>query len=705
MSLRLKRFWQSGYLYITSASILFLIFCRPDKVGSYDWSKELYFFQFIKLSFTNYGSFPFFWWERSGLMGYPTIINTAYFISNPESFLFSPFSPLLFILNPVIVTKLIFVIMFAFGVWGTIKLKKQLAWSNHQFRIFAGLFLFSPIIIQHLSVGYFPWINLFLAPWVFYFLAHSDTKRKILGLSMLFGLTALQGGAHPLVWFIALYGFYSLFQAIHKRSFQPVLELLLVGIGTFLLSLVRITLTFQAFSNFTHGISDGYTFQAFAKWGLIPTHFPEPTNHYVEGFIDGISMWDGGTYWGLSVFVFFMLFFVIKKAAKQDKHSQINPSAMLFAALILFVFSFYNLYTSTVYFVTSIISIPFLHGAESCAYRFSIPAFMGFTFVTSQWFPILWTRINLAKYIQRVLELQLWKKIENAASTAYQWIKEKIPANARSITNAWRFAIKISVYPLAICLVILLLSFPAKALLWGPFSRIIQNAYEGTEPRLQFLTDQMDNRTEIAFEIYLQKAENLYRFIQSNLLDISLLIIILWFLDKYLHLILSWTHKRVSSILKNFGSPQTLANLSFETILLLPMFYSSLMWMLFGTHVPVEKMTAMDYQLDPPILELRPSSTEITLNHAPDEVAISSKSSLQGSVITFKEIPYKDRAFLNIPDNAEFTEINDSLALSVTSGNEVRLSVKKKTFLLTGGLTAASWILSVLLLLRWSKTK
>lgn len=698
---KLKNFWEKGYLHISIAAAFFALFCRPDRVGVYDWSKEVFFFQYIKLSFTGFGSLPFFWWERSDLLGYPTIIETAYFISNPESFIFSPFSLLLPFLNAVVAIKLMFIVHFGIGVWGAFKLKKALNWSDAQFRIFAGLFFLSPIILQHLAVGYFPWMNLFFFPWFFYLIAQSNMRVRVLGLAVIFGLTTLQGGTHPLVWFVFLYGLYTLFAALHRRSLRMPAELLLAGMGTALLSLVRLSLTFQVFSDFQHGVTNGYNLSQFLKWGLIPTHFPEYTPHYAEEFINGIGFWDGGTYWGISLLLFLFLFAFLPGKYRQEQQAP-GPDniAFLLAALVLFVLSFYHLYETLIDTILSVLPIPFLSGAESYPFRFTIPAFFGFTFVAAQWFPAVWKRLGMEKPVESFYSLPLWGRIGSLLSALYSRLVEKTRRAAALLKRLWELLLPVSSALLVMLIAVLLASFLFKSLLWEPFRTVLQAAYEGSDSRLGLLTESMSGRDLIPFETYLNKAEMRYRDTQRLLLQISFLIAAAISLEQNLLCSIRWLQERWREIREHFLQPHTSAFLLVETLLLLPLAYSTLMWALLGSSNPAEGMRALGYEVYPPVVEVAPDSVALEIRYAPDELLFSSNEPLDGVQVTLPEIPARDGNFLLNSSNLIRVEADEALAFRITGGNEARVSVDKRPFWITGGITLLMWAAAVVLLVK-----
>lgn len=99
-------FWERGHLYLALSFILFLLFALNPNVGIYDWRKEVAYFQYMKASFCEFHTFPWFWWSRPAESSwYPALAHTSSFVGNPETMLFSPFTPLLLWLADITAAK------------------------------------------------------------------------------------------------------------------------------------------------------------------------------------------------------------------------------------------------------------------------------------------------------------------------------------------------------------------------------------------------------------------------------------------------------------------------------------------------------------------------------------------------------------------------------------------------------------------------
>ena len=213
VSNRLIRFWEKGYLYIAIASLIYFFWFMSNNVGILDWIKEIAYFEYFKTAFNDYHTLPYFWWNILEEVAWrPPIPGTSAIIANPETALFSPLTPMLYLLSAQVYIKLYVIIQFLIGVFGLFALKRKLSWNYSQFRTFVVLFLFSPIIMQHISVAYFTWYNFYLFPLLIYFVADRRMAVGIVGSAAVLGLIVLQGGIY-IVQYVGL--FYILYEVFH----------------------------------------------------------------------------------------------------------------------------------------------------------------------------------------------------------------------------------------------------------------------------------------------------------------------------------------------------------------------------------------------------------------------------------------------------------------------------------------------------------
>ena len=187
-----------------------LYYIFVSRAGVYDWEKEIFYIQYIKQSIFHFKTLPYYLWNNNGLGNYPVIAQGNLFIGNPETLLFSPWIFFLSVLKPVVFLKLFYLIHLMLAIIGILLLARKLNWDNRQLRIFSGLFLLSPIILQHIAIGYTPWINLFLFPLLMYFQFCKKRSVSVIGSAMVYSLIILQGGIHIAVWLLGFHIIYEI---------------------------------------------------------------------------------------------------------------------------------------------------------------------------------------------------------------------------------------------------------------------------------------------------------------------------------------------------------------------------------------------------------------------------------------------------------------------------------------------------------------
>jgi len=225
-------------------------------------------------------------WNSGILSNYPAIKQSAFFAGNPETMLFSPFLPLLLIMPPAVFLKLLVLIHFLIGWAGIQAMGKTCGWNMRQARIFSALFMFSPIIMQHIAIGYLPWFNLFFFPWLLNFLLTKNFFKKWVGTSVVLALILLEGGLHVFVWLGFFIAFFSIFQTVFRKNGRSFLVMAVSGLTACLLALPRLFASFQAFGAFEQRFFSGYSLDAFLKWGLIPPFFTPSSMDDIEFFIE-----------------------------------------------------------------------------------------------------------------------------------------------------------------------------------------------------------------------------------------------------------------------------------------------------------------------------------------------------------------------------------------------------------------------------------
>ena len=607
-------FWEKGYLYLCIAAIVYLAYTLSEGFGIYDWQKEIAYFQYIRESLLSFHTIPYFWWNTlDAIASYPAIAHTSNFIGNAETWLFSPFTPVLMLLHEIAFIKFLIFIHFLIGMAGVLVLRQQLRWNDLQFRIYSILFFFSPLIIQRLSVGYTPWLNLFFFPWIIYFIAHRDAILRVLGTSIVLALVLLQGGTHPFVWFASFVLLYFVLNAFLQRDWRCLFQLFCILGVAFFLSLIRIYSTAQAYGDFHQHFQAGYNPLNFLFWALIPPVLIPPFDAFFMKMVWlGAPSWDAGLFWGAALPMLVILLMRYRKykdkGSRRDTAVALNFTSLLITSSVLFFFSFFSSLESIVKGINGIYYIPFLEGVEKYPFHFAIPAFLGYS-------------VAMAHFSRDIFQ------------DAQEWMVRKVSIHSmEKLINAVRYGALIFFAAGSLFLAGSILF--SKTIL-GFFSEIIRQAYHGTGN--QWLARFMEGKSQNPLEHYLYMAHDKYEHIQ-----IGLAVIVFFLLLAYL---LIQNRAKLSVFFK--GSPYV----KYECVLAVPLLFSVVMWLLLATSTPFGSYQTQDI--------------------VPPQVITQAGFPEPGMAVTPKTLTICP----GIPPSPEYTLpgilFSDAKFLAVTSGNAV----------------------------------
>ena len=672
---RSSLFREHGYSLLAFGAILIFLF-YPN-VGIYDWEKEVLYCEFIKQSILDYKVFPMFLWNNGHLAGYPAVDQSAFFVSNPETLLFSPFIPLLLIMPPAVFLKLLVLIHFLVGWTGIQALSKTCGWQVRQTRIFSALFLFSPIIIQHIAIGYLPWINLFFFPWLFYFLLHDNVFKKWLGSGIVLALMMLQGGLHVFVWSGIFIAFFSLFQTILRKDLKSLLLILISGLSACLLALPRVFPSFQSFGTFEQKFFSGYSPHAFLKWALIPPFFIPPTmddiEFLIEGYINGVPYWDGSLFWGFLLICVIVLPFVIELSSKnKDKPELPNrkPDILALAAssALILILSFDGLYEKGISFMSDLIHIPALKGMEKYPFRFAIPAYFGFAFVVAWYWE---TYMNFFKRVlnqTQELAVAFWGLFLQFAAYLRRHIKIVV----------WMGSILVF-----LCLVFLALKSP---FLEWIYSRIA-SAYAGQGA--EFLAGLMEYAGTVPLTHYFAKAETLFGYLYRILVILTVVSVSLW--------LIGVTHmpdrQRMNKFLmRELNFPFWLL----EKLLVLPLLLAFGMWWRVSLATP--QNTLPEFTMLAPIVSwVGVSDTQEIpdIKYSPLSLDLKVSEEMLGKTLVLSQIPYHDTRFLELKaGDVVFVEKEGKTALEINQADPISIQVKPLPVIFSAFISGVGWAVS-----------
>lgn len=654
MKNKIYQIWEMGYVYIIIAALFYIIYALNGRIGIYDWQKEIAYFGYIKQSLTSYHSLPLFWWNiLDNVRRYPAIAHTHNFIGNPETMLFSPFVPLLLLLNSIHYIKLLTVIHFLVGVAGAIALRKRLSWNSSQFRVYLSLFLFSPVIIQHLAIGYTPWLNIFLFPWLVYFMADNKKITSSLGVSGVLGLILLQGGTHVFVWFVMFFMLYTVCCIVIERDLSYLVRILSVGILVPLLAYVRVYTTAKAYGNFHQAFAPGYNPLNFALWALIPPVLVFPFDIFFYGKVWlGVPSWDGGVFWGLSILMFLALAIKYRKYEKPNwrKHDRIrlNYDSVFISVLILFSLAFFSAFEFLITTVNQIVNVPFSEGAEKYPFRLVIPAFLGFSIIASQFSHNLW-------------------------NTFSSWIRKC------GLDKSGKSLVKLTTRMFVIALggsglfLILSVIFANSILLY--LKNIVKDAYYGGG--YQWLSRMVAGKNH-PLEHYWSLVSTKYTQLQSALLVLTGFTLVVFLALR--------NATKVHSFFKK--SPYFI----YEFALVMPLLFCSAMWLTLAVSVPFTDYP--NQEVAAPKILTRPYSidSDPLAIATPQKLTIYPKEDNNVTAYVFPNISAADGKFLDVVSgNGKLAESNGQLSVMVEDEGPITLAFRVQGYKPGLYLTIGAW--------------
>ncbi len=654
----------SKSIYFFFSGLFTFYFVLISRAGVYDWEKEIFYLQYIKESLLRFRSLPYFLWNTNGLVNYPLLAQNGLFIGNPETLLFSPWIFLSAFLKPVAFIKLFYLVHFALAIIGIILLSRRLGWSDRQIRLFSGLFLLSPIILQHLAIGYTPWINLFFLPLFMYFLLVNQRSLSIIGSAMVVSLVILQGGIHVALWLLIFLALKNISQALLDKKGTPLLDLLSTFGLTGLLTFARLYASFQALHDFGQRTFPGFTARAFLKMALeLPLFFGgdiDDIERYFEFKIDGIPYWDAGVYWGPFVVLILVsvVLLTIKFLEREKRGAHRDFLPILFSSLGLWLLSFGSLYSTLAAFLSKATGIPAFEGVEKYPFRFSLMAYYGL----SLWFAS--SGLQLLQEMHFPFNKISIDSLPTAVSTAARRLTSKILPGILSL----------------LCLGLAAWFALGKKILVDEIGK----AYFGSgQPLIEKL---MAHQTDLPLEAYLQKLDALSGKVSAAVLTAIAVGLIVLINLRFPGLI----NRGITSIFHWFSQQRMIL---IELLLILPLFIASLSWVRVATATPEERFER-ELILAPELTLISPAGALIEISDlTPSRMQITCNAS-GGNACKF-ELPIKEsdlEFFKILPDPLARNNQGDSQVFTIEPQITYSFQIKTHPFELSVLFTLFNWL-------------
>jgi hypothetical protein len=656
----LSNAFESRFLFIWIGLAVYFVYCISEKVGIYDWQKDAAYLHYIRTSFADFNTIPYFWWKKiENVAWYPAVRHTSNFVAIPETILFSPLSPLLCLMSEIHFYKFwVFAHVIA-GAFGCMLLGKKLSWNDIQFRTFSILFFLSPIVIQHLALGYLSWVNLLLFPWIVIFVWEENRLIGVLGLSIVLGWILLEGGIHVFVWFASFIVITILTLSYLERDWASILQLPFCFSLVALLAWARVYPSAEVFADFSQPFQAGYNPINFLVWGLLPPlFFPLVENIFIKEVWFGVPSWDGAVFWGGSIPMGLLLLLKYKSYRDQERtHTLSRYDAILFASLFLLFFSFFSFFEILIVGVNTFTSIPFSQGAEKYPFRLALPAYFGFSVLIANFAPSVYRDINasLGRWVQGTF----------------------IRVALRNFTAIFRYCMILLVVGslLAIIVAVLIRDSALEFL-----SQVVTRAYYADNQT--FLSSLLPGRTSHPIEHYLELTKAKYdQAITSTSVVACFAFIVAWLAKK--------------------GIPPTRNVLlskhsALECALAITMLFSTSMWLTQAVSIPFESYPRQ--HMLPPRIIAEPDNLVTHIYADPSTLMVSLRPGTKGK-LTLIDISSSEARTLDIvSNNATFAPSNGPLTLVTTSDTSIVVKVRKHKVNGALAITGVSWVIVLTLL-------
>ena len=353
-------------------------YLRTLNLGTFDWQKEIFFFTFLKDSLFSRGEIPLsIPFVPQNISSYPTLAASSSYWANPEVFTFSPFLLLLGIFSEPQFIKILTLIFSLLGCFGSFFLGIRLGLSLPFGLIFSILTALNPWVMQHQSVGYTPFLNALLCPWILFFLL-DPMKRSasLVGASFLSALILYQGGLHVFVWLFLTLGIFLFFSFLtHQKGSQSRIAFFaFYSLMSLTLGLPKLFAILTSLDGFRRPINNSYSNMR-ELLGLLTNQTRNPYDPAIMyTSYNGVALYDGLTFVGLGFLILFCLSCINLMITFYRRRATENPAFLsLLVGFSWIYLAKHKVWANLAHF------IPMLD-CEIYPYRFLFLAVLCFTF-------------------------------------------------------------------------------------------------------------------------------------------------------------------------------------------------------------------------------------------------------------------------------------------------------------------------------------
>ena len=259
--------------YSAAALVLIYVwdgrFLLTHKMGIWDWDKESYGFEFLKSALNEGSVVPLsFLTIPHDIATYPALFQSTSYWANPEVLTLSPFMVLLPWTSVPVFVKLVFFGHLVVAAVGMFLVGKRLGLRTIATAFLFVLLILNPWLLQHLAIGYTPWMTICYVPLVVASLLRPTTIRWFVTGTLADGLVLYEGGLHIFLWLNATIVLIAVALAAVRRSASHMRPVWLILLGTAILALPKLIAIHGAYGNWHRPIDSSYA-DAHDLWGLL----------------------------------------------------------------------------------------------------------------------------------------------------------------------------------------------------------------------------------------------------------------------------------------------------------------------------------------------------------------------------------------------------------------------------------------------------
>ena len=160
-------------------------------------------------------------------------------LSNPQNWIYSPFSILNIFFHPYLANLFSLLICAVFGFWGMLKLCEKMDESAEKY-IIAALFNLSPFFFLHFAEGHIAYRTFYFLPLILFFSLNLNTILKLWWLLLILMIMFLDGGIYPF--------YYSIFLLLLNLNYAGLKKIFLDKTQRKNLAILFFSILFLAFS-------------------------------------------------------------------------------------------------------------------------------------------------------------------------------------------------------------------------------------------------------------------------------------------------------------------------------------------------------------------------------------------------------------------------------------------------------------------------